>query len=122
MDVNDEVKQLRLQIEELFEILKKNDEKRDSQYTDMLLTLRKVESKVIDLESKADHIETRSDEELFDKAKKEAIAVGKVSVSYLQMKLNIGKERAEQMLNMLEGKGIIGGGNGSKPREVLVKS
>src|SRR3990167_3640648 len=117
MDINEEVKQLRLQIEELFETLKKLDEKQNSQYTDILVVLKKVEGKVIDLEAKADYIETRSDEELFEEAKKEAIAAGKVSVPYLQRMLKIGEGRAGKILNMLEERGIIGKSDGAKPRE-----
>ena len=122
MDLNEEVKQLRLQIEELSETLKKMDEKQNSQYTDILVVLKKVEGKVIDLESKVEHIKIRSDEELFERAQKVAVAAGKVSVPYLQRMLKIGEGRASKILNMLEERGIIGKSDGTKPREVLVKS
>ena len=111
-----------MQIEELAETLKKMDEKQNSQYTDILVVLKKVEGKLDNLESRADYIKTRSDEELFEKAQKLVIATGKVSVSYLQRKLKIGEERAGLILDLLEERGIIGGRNGAKPREVLVKS
>ena len=47
---------------------------------------------------------------------------GKASASYLQRRLSLGYSRAARIIDELEIAGIIGGANGSKPREVLVGS
>jgi S-DNA-T family DNA segregation ATPase FtsK/SpoIIIE len=43
---------------------------------------------------------------------------GKASASLLQRRLSIGYARAARILDILEDKGIIGPGEGAKPREV----
>ncbi|MBN2854358.1 DNA translocase FtsK 4TM domain-containing protein, partial [Patescibacteria group bacterium] len=66
---------------------------------------------------------THGDEdELFEEAKEIIIKAGKASTSMLQRRLSIGYGRAAKILDMLEENGVIGGSNGSKPREVLVSS
>lgn len=50
-----------------------------------------------------------------------AIKTGKISASLIQRKYSVGYNRAARIIDTLEEKGIIGGQNGSKPREVLVK-
>jgi S-DNA-T family DNA segregation ATPase FtsK/SpoIIIE len=46
------------------------------------------------------------------------IEAGKASASYLQRKLKVGYARAARLLDMLEEHGVIGPGDGAKPREV----
>jgi len=52
----------------------------------------------------------------------EAITVvrqaGKASASLLQRRLRLGYARAARILDILEQKGVIGPGDGAKPREV----
>ena len=46
----------------------------------------------------------------------------RASASLLQRRLSIGYARAARILDQLEGAGVVGPAEGSKPREVLVKS
>ena len=62
------------------------------------------------------------EDDLYGKAKEVVIEAGKASTSYLQRKLRIGYARAARLMDILEEKGIIGPGEGAKPREVLQKS
>ena len=62
------------------------------------------------------------DDELLDEAKDTVIRAGKASASYLQRRLKIGYARAARLLDLLEERGIIGPGDGAKPREVLVSA
>ena len=48
------------------------------------------------------------------------VKTGKASASYLQRRFRIGYARAARLLDILEEKGVIGPGEGSKPREVLL--
>jgi len=42
----------------------------------------------------------------------------KASASFLQRRLKVGYARAARLLDIMEAKGIIGPGEGAKPREV----
>lgn len=48
------------------------------------------------------------------------VKTGKASASYLQRRFRIGYARAARLLDILEEKGVIGPGEGAKPREVLL--
>ncbi|MDD2657093.1 MAG: DNA translocase FtsK 4TM domain-containing protein [Candidatus Pacebacteria bacterium] len=60
-----------------------------------------------------------SDDDLYEDARTAVEEAGRASTSYLQRKLKIGYSRAARLMDVLEAKGIIGGADGSKPREVL---
>jgi len=60
------------------------------------------------------------DDPLYEDAKELVIQAGKASASYLQRRLQIGYARAARLLDILEEKGIIGPGDGAKPRKILV--
>ncbi|HMB00364.1 MAG TPA: DNA translocase FtsK [Spirochaetota bacterium] len=63
-----------------------------------------------------------SDDPIFDDAVKIIIQDKKASASYLQRKLKIGYNRAARIIEIMEEMGLVGGADGSKPREVLVSS
>ncbi len=56
---------------------------------------------------------------LLEEATEEVRRAGKASASLLQRRLRIGYARAARILDILEQKGIIGPGEGAKPREVF---
>lgn len=60
------------------------------------------------------------DDPLYEEAKKIVIEAKKASASFLQRRLRIGYARAARLLDMLEERGIIGPGEGAKPREVYL--
>lgn len=60
-----------------------------------------------------------ADDELYSEARRIVEEAGKASTSFLQRKLRIGYARAARLIDILEDKGIIGPGDGAKPREVL---
>jgi S-DNA-T family DNA segregation ATPase FtsK/SpoIIIE len=61
-----------------------------------------------------------SGDELFRQAALLFIESGNASVSLLQRRLRIGYTRAARLMDLLEEKGVVGGYEGSKPREVLI--
>lgn len=63
--------------------------------------------------------EQDGDDNLYEDARIIVIEAGKASTSYLQRKLGIGYARAAKLIDMLEERGIVGPGNGAKPRDVL---
>ncbi len=58
-------------------------------------------------------------DEKYAEAKAAVLEAGKASTSYLQRKLGVGYSRAAKLIDMLEERGVIGRGEGSKPREVI---
>ena len=63
-----------------------------------------------------------ADDDLYEQARQIVIESQKASTSYLQRKLGIGYARAARLVDMLEERGVVGAGNGAKPREVLEKT
>ena len=64
--------------------------------------------------------DTESDDELYGEAYGLVLEAGKASASYLQRRLKVGYARAARLLDMLEERGVIGPGDGAKPREILM--
>ncbi len=61
-----------------------------------------------------------SGDELLKEAEDVVRQAGKASASLLQRRLRVGYARAARLLDLLEDRGIIGPGDGAKPREVYV--
>ncbi|MDO8552956.1 MAG: DNA translocase FtsK [bacterium] len=63
--------------------------------------------------------ESGDEDDLYPEAKQAVIEAGKASTSYLQRKLRIGYSRAARLIDILEERGVIGAGDGAKPREII---
>lgn len=61
------------------------------------------------------------DDDMYGEAKETVILAGKASASLLQRRLRVGYARAARLLDILEEKGVIGPGDGAKPREVYIR-
>ncbi len=72
-------------------------------------------------ESTLEDEDTEDDDELYEEARACVIEAGRASTSYLQRKLKLGYARAARLMDKLEERGVIGKGDGAKPREVLEK-
>lgn len=59
---------------------------------------------------------------LFDEVAERLVAEQKASISFIQQIYAIGYNRAARLMVQLEAAGIVGGADGQKPREVLIKS
>lgn len=59
-------------------------------------------------------------DELLPEAIRIAVDSGHISISMLQRRLRVGYNRAARLIDGLERRGIIGGYEGSKPRQVLI--
>jgi S-DNA-T family DNA segregation ATPase FtsK/SpoIIIE len=62
------------------------------------------------------------DDPLYGEAKRVVIEAKKASASLLQRRLRLGYARAARLLDMLEEEGVVGPGEGAKPREVYLKT
>lgn len=66
-------------------------------------------------------LEDEADDDMYEEARQTVIEAGKASTSFLQRKLGVGYARAARLIDMLEDHGVVGAGNGAKPRDVLEK-
>ncbi|MDP4007252.1 MAG: DNA translocase FtsK [bacterium] len=60
----------------------------------------------------------KDEDSLYDEAKRVVVEAKKASASLLQRRLKVGYARAARLLDILEERGVIGPGEGAKPREV----
>ncbi len=60
------------------------------------------------------------DDPLYEDAKAAVLEAGKASTSFLQRRLRVGYARAARLIDILEQKGVVGPGDGAKPREILI--
>jgi DNA segregation ATPase FtsK/SpoIIIE, S-DNA-T family len=64
--------------------------------------------------------ENGANDELYEEARDLVIESGKASTSLLQRRLRLGYARAARLIDMLEERGVVGPGEGAKPREILI--
>jgi len=62
------------------------------------------------------------EDDLFDEAVRTVCQYDRASASLLQRRLRVGYARAARILDELESAGVVGVGEGAKPRDVLVKN
>jgi len=60
-------------------------------------------------------------DEFYDNAYNIVLETGKASTTFLQRRLSVGYARAARLMDMLEERGVVGPGDGAKPREVFIK-
>ncbi len=61
------------------------------------------------------------DDELYDEAVEIVRNAGKASASLLQRRLKVGYARAARLLDIMESQGVVGPGEGAKPREIYIE-
>lgn len=66
------------------------------------------------------YLENDSDDDLYAQAVETVAAAKKASASLLQRRLSVGYARAARLLDLMEERGVIGPGDGAKPREVYL--
>jgi len=100
------------EIERIVNFLK---EKGKPEYQEEIIT------KQSSLGEAGNEFEAEEDETLLTEAKDVILKAQKASASFLQRRLRIGYARAARILDILEKRGIIGPGEGAKPREVYLQ-
>ncbi len=116
MEHKDEIEALRLQLDELKEQVERLSEKQNSQYTDLMLQLKKIE----DHFASAD-ITIIDEDAMYEEAKELIIEHQTASTSLLQRTLNIGYSRAARLMDLLEENEVVGPMEGAKPRKILIQ-
>ena len=96
------------------------DEYKDEISEEIALTSGSISADKSIFESTLEDEDSSDDDELYEEARACVIEAGRASTSYLQRKLKLGYPRAARLMDKLEERGVIGPGDGAKPREVLV--
>ncbi len=73
-------------------------------------------------EESLDKYSSDEEDELFEEAVNTVVQARKASASLLQRRLRVGYARAARLLDIMEAKGIIGPGEGAKPRDVYLEN
>lgn len=68
----------------------------------------------------ADENDPGDKDELLSKAIELVVETGQASVSLIQRKFKVGYARAARIIDQMEARGIVGGFEGSKPRQILI--
>ncbi len=68
-----------------------------------------------------DFADDDDEDELYDEAVRVVSDAQKASASLLQRRLSVGYARAARLLDIMEKKGVVGPGEGAKPREVFIE-
>jgi S-DNA-T family DNA segregation ATPase FtsK/SpoIIIE len=97
------------------------DAYRDEVSEEITLTAGSISADKSIFEASLQDAGEEDDDELYEEARACVIEAGKASTSYLQRKLKLGYARAARLMDVLEERGVIGPGDGAKPREVLEK-
>lgn len=103
------------EVESVVEFLKQNGE---AEYDETMI--EEVNSSAL-LEPGGKKTASKNDgDELLPEAIEIAIELKQISASFLQRRLGIGYNRAARLIDQMEERGIVGGKDGSNPRQVLV--
>ena len=97
------------------------DTYKDEVSEEITLTAGSISADKSIFESSLEDEEMADDDEMYEEARICVVEAGKASTSYLQRKLKLGYARAARLMDKLEERGVIGRGDGAKPREVLEK-
>lgn len=83
--------------------------------------IRRIEDFLLCIPNSDEYISNNigSEDELLEDAKKVVASYDRASASLLQRRLQIGYARAARILDELEQAGVVGPGEGAKPRKVL---
>ena len=97
------------EVENIVTYLKKSSE---PQYDKKVMEVEAVKSEETGFDSE--------DDPYFQQAGKILIETGQASISMLQRRMRVGYSRAARLIDMLEAKGVVGGHEGSKARNILM--
>lgn len=109
-----------LKAAKLLELLEEDgvvDERDGAKPREVLLTVDDLNDKDRDI---LEELKTVSLDDLYQEAKGVVISAQKASASLLQRRLKVGYARAALLLDQLEENGVIGSGDGAKPRDVYI--
>lgn len=115
---NKELEEINRAIAEISEKIDILSKKQNTQYTDVMLSLKKIENSLEELTKEP---EEKTDDQLYKEAKELVIESRKASASFLQRRLKIGYARAVHILDLLEVDEIIGPSNEVGQRKILVE-
>lgn len=86
---------------------------------ELLKRIKELEKRVKRLEEINNPTDLTADDPLLLQASELVKQYDQVSASLIQRRLSVGYARAARILDQLETKGIIGPGEGAKPRKVM---
>ena len=68
-----------------------------------------------------EYLSSDDGDELYDEAITVVREAQKASASLLQRRLKVGYARAARLLDLMEANGVVGPGEGAKPRDILIE-
>jgi S-DNA-T family DNA segregation ATPase FtsK/SpoIIIE len=108
--------------EELENIINWTINQQKAQYDEKFMNLQAAADEQGNAGGHPRDVEEEYDDPLYNDIVDFVVETQKASASLLQRRFKVGYNRAARIIDLLEERGIIGPQNGSKPREVLIKS
>ena len=108
--------------EELENIINWTIDQQKAQYDEKFMNLQAAADEQGNAGGHPRDVEEEYDDPLYNEIVDFVVETKKASASLLQRRFKVGYNRAARIIDLLEERGIIGPQNGSKPREVLIKS
>lgn len=103
-----------LEEDEIKKVIKFIKENNAEEYDNFSIEMNSGNGATLDFNS----MDNDKDDDLYPEAVEVVRAAGKASASLLQRRLKVGYARAARLLDIMEAKGVVGPGDGAKPREV----
>ena len=112
-----ELEALQAEIAEIKEQLILSEERRNAQYSDVMLEIKKLTEGGVPLPS----LEDAEYDDMYDQVKEFIIKEQMCSTSLIQRRFKVGYGRAARIMDQLQDNGVISESDGTnKPREVLI--
>ncbi len=121
-EIQKEVNAMRSEISELGDILRRSEETRNAQYTDLMMAFNNLTAAIEAQTEEYKDFKSLELDDLYEDVRDYVVKQQQASESSIQERFKLSYERAAHLVDQLEEQEVISPSDGTnKPRKVLVK-